>query len=109
VIRHSCLTCGALIGRHETYCGRCRPRRDVSARGGGRTITAFREAVLAAARFRCELMLDGKRCEVRGARNLEAHHVVPVSEGGANTPDNGRALCRQCHALVEGRRAPGGD
>lgn len=29
---------------------------------------------------------------------LEAHHKVPLSDGGSNSVDNGEMLCRPCHA-----------
>jgi predicted restriction endonuclease len=58
--------------------------------------------VLAAAGHQCEAVEDGRRCVVRDG--LEAHHVVPVSQGGPNTAENGRALCPRHHLLIEGRR-----
>jgi hypothetical protein len=30
--------------------------------------------------------------------NLQAHHVVPITDGGSDTPENGEALCQGCHA-----------
>ena len=27
----------------------------------------------------------------------EVHHILPVSRGGTNSPDNLKALCRSCH------------
>lgn len=32
--------------------------------------------------------------------DLEAHHIVPRSQGGENTLDNGIALCREHHRRV---------
>ena len=42
-----------------------------------------------------------QECGVLGGRKgdaqLQAHHIIPVSEGGENDPDNLLTLCRQCH------------
>jgi len=40
-----------------------------------------------------------KVCQVCGCpANLQAHHKIPISIGGADTPENGEALCPGCHA-----------
>lgn len=43
---------------------------------------------------------DGNRCQFEGCdvtEALEAHHIVPLSQGGRNTLDNGTTLCREHH------------
>ena len=51
----------------------------------------------------------GWRCEDCGrAGRLELHHVIAVEDGGDDSPDNLRALCRPCHFATDGRR-PGPD
>lgn len=40
---------------------------------------------------------DGKRCEQR--RWVDAHHIVPVAQGGANTASNISSLCFHHHKL----------
>lgn len=41
---------------------------------------------------------DNNRCRACGyPGDLEAHHIVPVSEGGDNTQDNLITLCSKCH------------
>ncbi|MBT5873587.1 MAG: HNH endonuclease [Candidatus Latescibacteria bacterium] len=45
---------------------------------------------------------DERRCQHDGCTetsNLEAHHIVPVSQGGPNTPENGITLCREHHTI----------
>jgi 5-methylcytosine-specific restriction protein A len=32
-----------------------------------------------------------------GTPFLEVHHVIPISEGGEDTPENTAALCPNCH------------
>lgn len=63
-------------------------------------ILAFRVAVLARAKGRCE------RCGVKA--RLDAHHIVPRSRApgwaGLHRPENGAALCRPCHQSVHERR-----
>lgn len=49
---------------------------------------------------------DGWRCTKCGrAGKLEVDHRVPVHEGGADTMQNCRALCRTCH-IDRHRRQP---
>jgi len=38
-------------------------------------------------------------CQICGASsNLQAHHIIPISKGGSDIPENGIALCSACHA-----------
>jgi len=39
-------------------------------------------------------------------RDLEVHHIIPVSEGGASCPGNLVTLCRDCHCAVHHAYAP---
>ena len=46
---------------------------------------------------------DGGRCTRCGStQKLEAHHVVPISAGGADVPSNVRILCLECHSQLHG-------
>ena len=101
----SCLTCGKHVPRGESYCGKHRPiRRSAKLRGGGAQISRFRREVLLYSGCRCECVIDGQRCTETNPANLEAHHIVPVSRGGANDArTNGVCICRSHHALIEGR------
>ena len=41
---------------------------------------------------------DGYRCQDCGrAGGLEAHHVIPLEDGGSNGLGNLTTLCRDCH------------
>ena len=40
---------------------------------------------------------------VCGAASTEAHHVVAMADGGARYDDNGRGLCKRCHAAETSR------
>jgi predicted restriction endonuclease len=98
-----CLVCGALTSEsrcpaHSRDKGR---NRQTPGRGGARTIYAFRNAVGARAGWRCEAIVSGVRCDVVDRRRLEAHHVIPLREGGTNDPRNGRLLCRTHHRALE--------
>ena len=52
--------------------------------------------------------LQGDSCVVCGFNapnslygGCDAHHIIPLSEGGANDPyNNGAVLCRNCHVLA---------
>jgi hypothetical protein len=109
VISSTCVLCGATVPVGQSRCGRHRTGRAARRRrGGGAGIERFRAAVLKAAAYRCEAVVEGRRCEVTGAANLEAHHEVGVAAGGANAAENGRALCHAHQLAIEGRRARSG-
>ena len=51
----------------------------------------------------------GWRCESCGrAGRLELHHVITVEDGGDDSPDNLKVLCRPCHFATH-NRGPGPD
>jgi hypothetical protein len=41
---------------------------------------------------------DGECQDCGATGNLHAHHIIPISLGGADDPSNGIALCPSCHA-----------
>jgi len=41
---------------------------------------------------------DGECQKCGSAKNLQAHHIIPISVGGADDSNNGVALCAECHA-----------
>jgi 5-methylcytosine-specific restriction endonuclease McrA len=47
----------------------------------------------------CILRYPG--CE---GRSVEVDHVIGVSEGGDNSPENVRGVCRRCHATRTGQQ-----
>lgn len=56
--------------------------------------------------WRCvELLQSGERCTGQGT---DCDHIVPLSKGGSDTPDNLRMLCRYHHnkkSSLEGNTA----
>lgn len=48
---------------------------------------------------------DNHQCQECGAKNTElhAHHIIPLSKGGANNGSNLITLCAVCHSNVHGR------
>ena len=47
----------------------------------------------------------GWRCSKCGkAGRLEVHHIIPISEGGTNDPENLTPLCRECHINIHRRQ-----
>lgn len=47
---------------------------------------------------RCtHVLTNGGRCEVN--RDLELHHIIAVSDGGSDHPDNLQTLCSEHHQL----------
>ena len=40
------------------------------------------------------------RCELCGDHALDAHHIIPLEEGGPNTLDNLICVCRSCHRQI---------
>lgn len=84
----ACTVCGAIS--QEARCPL--HRRDANAswskdRNRGAQ-DRFRKRILRLAGFRCQAMIDGFRCDITGAKNLEAHHTVPGDD------NQGAALCR---------------
>jgi len=61
----------------------------------------FREAVLERDGYQCRLCgwLDNNSLDWK----LDAHHITPRTEmpGGGYVPENGIALCPQCHGYAE--------
>jgi len=42
---------------------------------------------------------DGYKCAICGSKKeLEVHHIVPLSKGGTSREDNLITLCRRCHS-----------
>lgn len=50
--------------------------------------------------------MHGETCSHCGeVGGVEAHHILPVAEGGADTIDNLTLLCKSCHYTAHGRQA----
>lgn len=55
------------------------------------------------------LVEAGYRCAVPTCRTiltLDLHHIIEVTEGGGNQPDNLICLCPNCHALYHRQKIP---
>ena len=52
--------------------------------------------------FRAKVLWrDRYKCQHCGEEHdLRAHHIIPKSQGGADTPRNGLALCEKCHEAL---------
>jgi 5-methylcytosine-specific restriction endonuclease McrA len=66
------------------------------ARARRRTWAAVTARAIAKSGGRCEFGIAG----VCTGRAAEGHHLLPRSQGGADTLDNAAAVCRRCHAWV---------
>lgn len=86
-MQRRCLDCGLLIASGS----RCRACRE--AYRGAAARTTLPAAVKQRDGYRC---VDCGEFETRTQR-LQAHHVLPLSEGGSNTLDNMVTLCTACH------------
>jgi hypothetical protein len=95
-----CITCGVLV---ESASGCAlhakRPRSTPGRTGAGQA--AFRDAVLAAAEYRCQATENGVRCGLTDPPLLDAHHLKRLCGGGTNGPSNGVCVCRHHHRAVE--------
>ena len=78
-------------------------RTSRQARGYGAAWERLRREVLAQAGRVCQLA--GPGCTHHAT---QVDHVVPRSQGGADTLDNLQAVCAACHATKTGRQAAGG-
>ena len=51
--------------------------------------------------IRAAFLRQCPQCEHCGTdKQLEVHHIVPLSEGGTNDLDNLVTLCKACHSRV---------
>lgn len=69
------------------------PKTAPAKRPEPETWAIIRKAILARQEHRCGLCLADDR-------PLDAHHLVPVAQGGETVPQNLIALCRECHATI---------
>ncbi len=48
-----------------------------------------------------KIVQEAGKCELCGSsRNLEAHHIIPVTLGGTDEKENILCVCKKCHALL---------
>lgn len=40
---------------------------------------------------------DKRKCQACGTKGVEVHHIVPLSKGGSDEPENLALMCSQCH------------
>lgn len=100
-----CAPCGSSWARHERMREReKRARREAAAKEGG-----------AARRMRAEIRHNlGTHCRAclrwAPARLIEVDHILPLVDGGQDTPENVQPLCVPCHRSKtrEERDARGG-
>jgi 5-methylcytosine-specific restriction endonuclease McrA len=86
LVLRPCLVCGAL-----SPASRCSTRHAIR-RGTSWQQAKFRLATLAK---------TGGACARCGAPAADAHHAVPLAEGGSGDPVvNGVPLCPACHRLA---------
>lgn len=52
------------------------------------------------AHYRCESCGDSLPDVMQGRRYVQAHHIEPLSEAGADTAENVAVLCPGCHARI---------
>lgn len=80
-----------------------RSRQDpmLTARGGSRAWRRLRAAVLQRDAYCCQVC--GHQ-DLSGA-SLQVDHIIERRDGGPDTMENARALCKPCHARKSGQRA----
>lgn len=89
-----CAVCQKIVRTGETIHPTCR-KRNAYGSGTHRRVTALYKL----------LNVPCGTCQQTGTPEnpITAHHVVPVSEGGTDVPENYRPLCRVCNS-AEGSR-----
>lgn len=93
-MRHACLACGAISDQKR--CPKHRYKRDRAKQ------TAFAKAVKARAGGRCERCgRDAADLRRLGRPGPQAHHTLPLHEGGGYAVSNGEWLCGDCHRAVD--------
>ena len=88
-----CSSCETdLVYPPAKYCATCTPLKAWQGAGrgrGGRTWSRLREEILERDDYRCY------ECGQDGCTQVD--HIVPVSLGGTNDPENLAAICKPCH------------
>jgi len=101
------------LRRAQRNFGKCRnrkssapkPRSSRNARPRPPTAAQVTHAVITRDNAQCTFRyVDGSRCASR--RWLHAHHVTPVSHGGASTAENLALLCSQHHRFLHSALSP---
>ena len=65
-------------------------------------LNSIRKILISRAKGHCQLCgLKAPFQEADGTPYLEPHHLVPVSNGGSDTPNNMVVLCPNCHRKIE--------
>lgn len=89
-----CLDCPKLTARGS----RCRECAAVHAAARDRVKNARRPGAARKSLPRAAKFRDGYQCQACGStKRLEAHHIIPIAQGGAHTLDNLVTLCHGCH------------
>ena len=98
----ACITCGVSVygasrcPKHRGKAWKRRPRRNQAAYAGD--WPTLRAQIL---RRDPWCMLRGVGCE---RTSVEVDHVRSVSDGGDNSPENLRGICRRCHRRRTGQQ-----
>ena len=82
----------------------------VKVRVHTKKLAAVRYYVISRANARCQLC--GTQAPFHspdGLPYLELHHIIPVREGGKDTPSNLVALCPNCYKMMEVSPTPAGE
>ena len=101
--------CKRLIS--ETYCEEHAPLHAVYADRRGRSDERGYDSAWQRARALylrrhplCERCIEKDRVRIASM----VHHIIPISEGGSRLdPDNFKAMCRDCHEIIHGRKLEG--
>lgn len=90
-----CATCQGIVRTGETIHPECRKRSAYNS-GLHRLVSSM---------YRSH-NVPCATCHRRGTPHnpITAHHVVPVSEGGTDVPENYAPLCRECNSAEGSRR-----
>lgn len=102
------IDCAALVYDGKRQCPKhYKPFGGVGGTSSRTTVPAHRRRrlrVLNRARYLCEIRYE----DVCTGDATEFDHIVPLSEGGADSDQNGQAACVPCHrrkSAIEARRS----
>jgi 5-methylcytosine-specific restriction protein A len=94
--KRPCNVCKRRIPSGESYCAKCKPPAKIQSK-------AHRERYDSTwAKISKAYRLEHPWCEVDGCGSPAAmvHHIVPLSEGGTNEPENLASMCYFCHNKI---------
>lgn len=97
-LRYECKNCNLSIALNYHYANRERRLMNMRVASAKQNATRYGvTSTLTKAEFQNHLALNDYACEDCGVAWEELHHIIPMSQGGSNTINNVKIVCKACH------------